>query len=92
MSFYIVIYSSLGMSAFWEIHEKVQNHGNLWGFSREGAGSRLGPISGGFWDHFGSSWYPKSENGGPGNLNEKRWKKSDARLADYFRLRGGAAL
>ena len=23
MSFYIVIYSSLGMSAFWEIHEKV---------------------------------------------------------------------
>ena len=59
-SFYTVIYSSLGMSAFWEIYEKVVKISEIWGFFLERAlGADLGSISGGFWDDFGGSWVPK---------------------------------
>ena len=59
-SFYIVIYNSLGMSAFWEIHEKMLKNSEICGFF---LGRALGVDSAsiliGFWDHFGSSWVPK---------------------------------
>ena len=58
MSFYIVIYSSLSMSAFWEIVEKVHKIMKFVGFSREGAGSGLGLhfewILGPFWEQLGA--------------------------------------
>ena len=58
--FYIVIYSSLGMSAFWEIHEKVWKISEILGFFLGRAlGVDLGSISGGFWDPLGTSWVPK---------------------------------
>ena len=59
-SFYTVIYSSLGMSAFWEIHEKVRKISEICGFFPGRAlGVDLGSIFDGFWAHFGSSWVPK---------------------------------
>ena len=82
MSFYIVIYSSLGMSAFWEIHEKVSEISEICGFFLGRAlGVDLGSISGGFRDNFGSSWYPKSEKRRSINVNEKLWKKESAGLS-----------
>ena len=60
MSFYTVIYSSLGMSAFWEIHEKVVKIYEIcWFFLGRALGVDLGSISCGFWYPFGSSWVPK---------------------------------
>ena len=54
MSFYTLIYSSLGMSAFSEIHKKVVKIIEICGFSREGVGSGLGLhfgwISRAFWE------------------------------------------
>lgn len=49
----------------------------------------LGSISGGFWDNFGSSWAPNSKKRRSGNLSEKLWKKSAARLSDESVQGGG---
>ena len=81
MSFYIVIHSSSGMSAFLEIHEKVGKISEICGFFLGRAlGVDLGSISGGFGDHFGSSWEAKSEKRRSRNPNEKWMKTSHARL------------
>ena len=79
MSFYIIVYSSLGMSAFWEIHEKVVNICEICVFFLGRAlGVDLGSISGGFGDQFGSMWYPKSRKRRSRNSNKKSVKKSHA--------------
>ena len=60
MSFCIVIYNSLGMSALWEVHEKIVKIMQIGGFFLGRAlGKDLGSISDGFHDHFGSILVPK---------------------------------
>ena len=58
----IVIYNSLGMSAFWGMCEKIVKTSQIWrGVLRRALGLDLGSISGGFGDHFGTSWVPQIE-------------------------------
>ena len=86
MSFYTVIYSSLGMSASWEIHEKVVKSSKFVGFSREGAGSGLGLhfgwILGPFWEHVDAQ---NRKKGDPETLRKNDGKKRDVRLSGELR-------
>ena len=60
MSFGPVIYSTLGMSAFFQIHEEINKTIEICiVFRGRALGVDLGSISGGFWDNFGSMWMPK---------------------------------
>ena len=60
MSFYTVIYSSLGMSASWEIHEKVVKITEIcWFFSGGRWEWTWVPFRVDFGNHFGSMWLPK---------------------------------
>ena len=93
MSFYIVIYGSLGMSAFWEIVEKIVK---IFEICRFFSGGRWDWIwvtfLSVFWDDFGSSWAPKSEKRRSRNSDEKSLKKSSAVNSGRFRPRGGVPL
>ena len=72
MSFGRVIYSTLGMSAFWEIHEEINKTIEICRVFRGRAlGVDLGSISGGFWYPFGAAGRPKSEKRRSRKLNEK---------------------
>ena len=91
MSFYIVIYCSLGMSAFREIVEKIEKVIEICRFFSGGRWDGIwAPFLSGFWDDFGSSWAPKSEKRRPRKSNEKSLKKSSAVNPGRFREgRGG---
>ena len=57
MSFCIDMYSTLGMSASWEVHEKIVKIHEICGFFIGRAlGVDFGSISDGFQDYFGSIW------------------------------------
>ena len=83
MSFYIVIYSSLGMSAFWEIHEKVAKIikivGSFSGGRREWTWA---PFQVDFGVSLGSVGAQNRKKRRSRNLNEKRQKKSAARHSE----------
>ena len=93
MSFYGVIYSSLGMSAFWEIHEKVVKIRGICGF-----------FSGGRWEWTGVSFRldfgiilgavstQNREKGDPETLTKNDGTKSHAGLSGESRLRRGGGL
>ena len=88
-----MIYSSLGISAFREIHEKIVKTNEICGvFPGRALGVDLGSISGGFWDQFGSMWCPKSRKRRSRNSNEKSLKKSHAGHYDTPREGGGGFL
>ena len=72
MSFGPVVYSTLGMSAFWEIREKTLKTNEICRVFRGRAlGVDLGSISGGFLYPFGVAGRPKSEKRRSRKLNEK---------------------
>ena len=75
MSFCIVIYSSLGMLAFWETYEKVEKSVRFV-FSREGArsgfGLHFGWISVSFWEHLGAQSQKKVDPETPAKNDGKK--------------------
>ena len=76
MSFYTVIYSSLGMSASWEIHEKVVKITEIcWFFSGGRWEWTWAPFRVDFRTILGACGCPKSEKRRSRNLKEKQWKK-----------------
>ena len=95
MSFYIVICSSLGMSAFRGIVEKIKEVNEICRFFSGGRWDWIwAPFLSGFWDDFGSSWAPKSEKRRSRNSNEKSLNKKsrDSFRAGPGRAGGGGAL
>ena len=62
MSLLIVIYSIWSISAFWELHEKAISIHKFAGFFPRELEVDLGAISGGYWEHFGSTLVPQIAN------------------------------
>ena len=71
MSFGPVIYSTLGMSAFWEIHEKTVKTNDISRvFLGRVLGVGLGFIFDGSWDHLGRLGAQNQKKGDPETLTE----------------------
>ena len=72
MSFGLVIYTTLGMSGCWEIHEKIVKTSEICRvFPGRALGVDLGSIPRRLWDHLGSIWVAKIGKRRSRNLNEK---------------------
>ena len=72
MLFCIVIYSTLGMSAFWEIHEKIVKINEIAGFFSEGPWEwTRAPFRMDFGTTVGAVGYLKSEKVRAQNFREK---------------------
>ena len=81
MSFYIVIYSSLGMSAFWDIYEKVVEINEIsWFFSGGPCESTWVPFRMDLGTILVAVGCPKSENGDPETLT-KNYEETNAAIS-----------
>ena len=90
MSFYTVIYSSLGMSASWEIHEKVVKITEIcWFFSGGRWEWTWAPFRVDFGTILGAVGRQNRKKGDPETLTKNDGTKSHAGLSGESRLRGG---
>ena len=86
MSFGHVIYSTLGMAAFWEIHEKtVKTHEIFRVFLGRALGVGLGFILGEFLDHLGRLGAQNRKKGDPETLT----KNDGTKVTRQFPGNGG---
>ena len=93
MSFYTVIYSSLGMSASWEIHEKVVKITEICRFFSGGRWDWIwAPFSVDFGTILGAVGRQSRKKGDPETLTKNHGKKVTQVITEDPGREGGGAL